>query len=111
MTDREKLIELINNAADLCPNELEVITDHLIANGVTFAKDMDVTGKLISLNDRVPKTGEVVLAYSRGYGYEKVKWLGFGWASMLPKNVKVSIAYGQFCFPFWMPLPEPPKEG
>lgn len=32
---REKLIGLIDEAAELYPSELETITDHLIANGVT----------------------------------------------------------------------------
>lgn len=38
MTDREKLIKLIDEAAELYPSELYAITDHLIANGVTVRK-------------------------------------------------------------------------
>ena len=44
MVDREKLIELIDEAAELYPSELETIADHLIANGVTVT-DNNVGGK------------------------------------------------------------------
>ena len=46
MTDREKLIELMTDLYDGDPLYYGVkahhIADHLIANGVTFAKDTDV---------------------------------------------------------------------
>lgn len=50
MTDREKLIEMINNAADLYPCELEAIANHLIDMGVTFATDTNVGSKWISVD-------------------------------------------------------------
>ena len=36
MTDREKLIDLIDEAAELYHSEREAIADHLLANGVTI---------------------------------------------------------------------------
>ena len=64
MTDREKLIELLLGCDpikerdlddDWHDGELEEIADHLLANGVTFAKDMDVPSKWISMAERKPE--------------------------------------------------------
>ena len=52
MTDREKLIELMTDLYGGDPLHYGVkahhIADHLISNGVTFAKDTDVPSKWIS---------------------------------------------------------------
>lgn len=54
MTDREKLIELIQEFADgtyssngtiVDGTDVDAVVDHLIANGVTFAKDTNVPSK------------------------------------------------------------------
>ena len=54
MTDRERLIKLLFSAdipwlikrrTRKGTTTVEDIADHLLANGVTFAKDMDVPGK------------------------------------------------------------------
>lgn len=56
MTDREKLIELLN--VDIYPHEAkspaEVVADYLLDNGVTFAKDTNVPS-WIPVSERLPE--------------------------------------------------------
>ena len=53
-SDREKLIELIETSRitqsenGVCINGSGYMADYLLKNGVTFAKDTDVPGKLVS---------------------------------------------------------------
>ena len=78
MTDREKLIELLVDVPvnyELCMRIMghcptietpcyECLADYLLANGVTFAKDIDVPSKWISVGDEKPKRrGEYFVAY------------------------------------------------
>ena len=116
MTDREKLIELIGSTKygndsligkNFQRGFIEKIAVHLIANGVTFAKDTDVPSKWICA-DHPPENwkGEGgyltnFYVYTPEYGVDignymrpANKWLCMG----IPCNVT-----------HWMPLPEPPK--
>ena len=43
MTEREKLLDLIDEVAELHHSEREAIADHLLANGVTVQKWIPVT--------------------------------------------------------------------
>lgn len=77
MTDKEKLIDLINEIQDsgivtVCsenstgvyrpPNEF--LANHLLANGVTFATDTNDGSKWISVEDDKPKhRGEYFVSY------------------------------------------------
>lgn len=116
---REKLVEMINSAADLCPVEREVIADHLIDQGVTFAKDTDVPNKWISVKDEKPKC--------RGHYFIAFKFKGwdmhfFGeamWHDDIPDNGYVkgdhfsNEGVGGMYVTHWMKipkLPETPKE-
>ena len=80
MTNREKLIELLlsGDKTVQCEHSREVncdgmkcafcerveIADHLLAHGVTFAKDTDVPSKWISVEDDKPKRrGEYFVSY------------------------------------------------
>lgn len=123
MTDREKLIELLDQCdrcnAEYCNQcefgkdidgcvlrQKEIIADTLLANGVTFAADTNDGGKWIKA-DQPPEDwkGEGgyltnYYVYTPEYGvdignYMKPadKWLCMG----IPCNVT-----------HWMPLPEPP---
>ena len=73
MTDREKLIELLGDYFDIGDCTPEDIADHLIANGVTFAKDTDVHSKWISVEEKLPKdiANKVLVRCKNGY-------IGFG---------------------------------
>ncbi len=72
MTDREKqrekLIELMRYGMDknfMLKFEAEIIADHLIANGVTFATDTNDGGKWISVKDRLPNVDTNKSGYER----------------------------------------------
>lgn len=118
MTDREKLIELLIKdpcyfefgSCGTCTYHKEPacfpprMADHLLAHGVTFAKDTDVPSKWISVEDGLPENGVWVLAY------QDVGWTGVaqieedGWHWYTQDLIKISDPT------HWMPLPEPPKE-
>lgn len=96
MTDREKMIELLN--VEIYPHEAkspaEVVADYLLDNGVTVQRWIPVT-------ERLPEDGEQVLActkngraFSAHYDHFWGKW-------SVSHTVKIT---------HWMPLPEPPKE-
>lgn len=126
MTDREKLVELLNEAGQRCGDiecydgeECEYageingcmafIADHLIANGVTFATDNNDGGKWIPVTERLPGTEKVLITNGdivmRGYRRPDGVWkygteLNAEWENISSWPVT-----------HWMPLPEPPKEG
>lgn len=56
MTDRERLLDILSKL--IFPHELvdplEAVADYLLDNGVTFAKDIDVPSKWISVEDWLP---------------------------------------------------------
>ena len=99
---REKLIELIDEAAELYPSELESIADHLIANGVTVQQWIPVAEQLPNKNDDVLcSRGNHIGAMMDVYTYiEDHYW---------------EDSYGYLCreedegITHWMHLPEPPK--
>ena len=107
MTDREKLIELLkdtrNNAA-WHHWGYEESADHLIANGVTFAKDNNVLDKWIPVTERLPNYNTFVIVFAEGIVGEAVLddanyWY---WAGTDEYASKIKVTH-------WMPLPEPPK--
>jgi hypothetical protein len=113
---REKLIDVLSMAHDAYYSKfdasktyLDVMADHLIANGVTFATDNNVGDKWIPVSERLPENMDdrvLVLLPTKSYDYpignqhidtdryrgEYRKWVRYG--------DKVT---------HWMPLPEPPK--
>lgn len=106
---RDKLIELLRAGQKkffLLDFEAKALADYLISHGVTFADVSDNNvGKWISVSERFPKNGEIVLCKA-SYGMEVLQWdrnanlwLGF------------SDAHAKWRITHWMPLPEPPKEG
>ena len=101
MTDREKLIELLN--VEIYPHEAkspaEVVADYLLDNGVTVQRWIPVTERLPNICEPVLVCfdfmgGKAVRASDR-YGKNGVLWSG------IPSNTNVT---------HWMPIPEPPKE-
>ena len=136
MIDKEKLIELLNgfstpvtlNGEKLMdwnipmPGLRKAIADHLLTNGVTFAKDTNVPS-WIPVSERLPgKNGDYLVFKGSSYG---------GWCEVVGfakdgsevdeydlggcENVwyDYDSEYGYIAFDsvtHWMPLPEPPKE-
>lgn len=72
MTDREKLVMLLNEAHDEYYKSFDptrdfygMVADHLIANGVTFETDTNVGSKWIRVEDRLPDPCVSVLTLRR----------------------------------------------
>ena len=102
MTDREKLIDIIEYYADFLDwDRKEDMVDSIMEKG--FATDNNVGDKMtptwIPVTERLPEENTAVLAYrksgfnveSRGHKY----WDNDGFSTW-------SVTH-------WMPLPEPPK--
>ena len=126
---REKLIELLEQQDDVCvkgklcsecdyENLYKCYTytkaDHLIANGVTFAKDNNAPSKWIPVTERLPEYKTKVLTRSKmgtngHFFYIAELWFldnRLAWVSnedIEPLDI-AEITH-------WMPLPEPPEEG
>ena len=102
MDIREKLLDLIIDAKRTDPETgsfAEYLADHLIANGVTVQE-------WISVKDRLPEHGDVVLCFMKFGGQRILQWdnvsswwLGYGHGDDWKKADVTN----------WMPLPERPK--
>ena len=103
MDIREKLVDLIFDSLcrhiDKSCKLAENIADHLISNGVTVRE-------WISVDDRLPEHGDVVLCFMKFGGQRLLLWdgvsswwLGYGHGDDWQKADVTN----------WMPLPEPPK--
>jgi hypothetical protein len=120
MTDREKLIELIYESDLVCNKTLceecdylcsnrcksSMTADHLLANGVTFAKDTNVPS-WIPVSERLPEEWKEVLVLSEFVCCETAVYLG------IPGKWRVTWNHNMLeenSITHWMPLPEPPKE-
>ena len=111
MTDREKLIELIDDFVyniDVkrwySEEHDEGLADHLIAHGVTFAKDNNVLDKWIPVTERLPNYNTFVIVFAEGIVGEAVLddanyWY---WAGTDEYASKIKVTH-------WMHLPQPPK--
>ena len=95
MTDRERLLEILN--VPIYPHEnvdpVEAVADYLLDNGVTFQQWIPVT-------ERLPERGQEVIAFSGGYLKPTVFSYHF-WSEEF--NSWTGITH-------WMPMPEMPKE-
>lgn len=108
MDNREKLVELLDIGLDKIdrgslPCAVEMLADHLIANGVVVQRWIPVTERL---PERTLPPKDVLVYHDLGcgmfvdrawYSYDKKRW-----CSVLGMKLKVT---------HWVPLPEPPKEG
>ena len=104
---REKLLKLLDNSFKAQQEKYTFLTaqytvEDLIDNGVTFAEDINVPAKWISVEDRLPEVGQEVLAIKNDRGYCVVMYSdtykGF-FGGQFPVN---GVTH-------WMPLQEPPK--
>lgn len=107
---REKLIDLLYEAEGLVNNELptiEMVADHLIANGVTLATDTNAGSKWIPVSERLPKEFISVLVHIPEMNpcppVMEAYRIGDGWVTKM-------AAFDINCATHWMPLPEPPAE-
>ena len=105
MTDREKLIKLLRPwlaHLSLCA------ADDLLANGVTFAKDINVPSRWMPVAERMPfaEYGESddVLAITELGVMRTLYFDGGNWCFQNGECCPHKVTH-------WMPLPEPPKEG
>lgn len=110
MTDREKLIKLIQTSpADIMGNHgIGNMADHLLANGVTIADKTAVVEKpqWIPVTERLPERFVAVLLWD---AVDRDVFTG-----ELDGDDDWFIARfegEQFTTTHWMPLPEPPREG
>jgi hypothetical protein len=113
MTDKEKLIELLNEAHDAfyanfdpMKSYMGSLADCLIANGFRLERKKatsDKTSEWISVEDRLPSRNERILVWCESKTIKKhitaCTYMGDGKFS---RHVR--------CVTHWMPLPEPPKE-
>lgn len=64
MTDKEKLVAIIQTAVGGCTAYWAgLIADHLIANGVGFVTDKNVGGKWIPSSEKLPENSVSVIGY------------------------------------------------
>ena len=121
MTDREKLIEFVEDARQkdfvnchrhpVCKHcaygdrpscHAALIADHLIANGVTLVPNTNVGNKWIPVTERLPTCGErVLVSVYNGAVFEVHLSIIHRW-----------VRYDCFWIDgvtHWMPLPKPPE--
>ena len=114
----KELREVYENEYPAASGDFDEYASHDVPNVLRNMKAADVqpVNRWINVNERLPKTGECVLAYVainknlKGFGECKpeirIGWLDDGgkWALQF-SNINYSEV---LC---WMPLPEPPKDG
>ena len=111
MNVREKMVELLREAPynifgnklgncyfDSC---LELIADHLIANGVTVQE-------WIPVKDMMPEVGGYVVCIAKRNPFSRFMPMAAriernGWVNPITEQYISEVTH-------WMPLPEPPKE-
>lgn len=123
MTDRKKLIELLEDAhrefyKKFDPNGdyFGTMADHLVANGVTFAKDTDGPGKWeLDLSCLTPRERTAIQMYYEDavsltdvaveleLNYNRAAYVLDKAKRKLFKNIRITNRRKR-------PLPEPPKE-
>ena len=99
MDVREKLVDLLTGHSIDTQQDVEYVADHLIANGVTVQE-------WISVDERLPEHGDVVLCFMKFGGQRLLlwdgvssRWLGYGLGDDWKKTDVAN----------WMPMPQPPK--
>lgn len=111
MSDREKLIEILRYGMDkyfLLKFEAEIFADLLIANGVTFAKDINVPSKWISVKDALPEESNTYIAAAIDGHTTRVTFVKW---QKRNKMWELTGARSYWKITHWKPLPEPPKAG
>ena len=110
---RDKLIELLCAFDGIYPSKCsfptgdckpcEKLADFLIAHGITFATDNNVTYKWIPVSERLPeRTGRYLVHHKGGFIAERYFY------EEAPERF---VPYLNEPITHWMPLPKAPKEG
>ena len=105
MDVREKLMRLLSNTLLRCKTT-EEIADYLIDNGITLEKATNAPTKWISVEERLPEPGTMVLVYSRlgcTYFSHRLHYHIEGRPFAIEDSGGWEVTH-------WMPWPEPPKE-
>ena len=102
MTERETLIELLDEGLDRINRGtldfmLEILADHLLANGVVVREWIPVT-------ERLPEDGEICICFD-----SRIMAI-LQWDERADRWLDFRRAYPKTSVTHWMPLPEPPKE-
>lgn len=92
---------------ELCKKERKLFKAAADMLEADVAKDMNVPSKWISVKDRLPKPGVVVLVHSK-LGCTYFSHRLYNYAEGKPFSIEYS---GGWEVTHWMPLPEAPKEG
>ena len=101
---KEKLVELLDDSSVIFqPETVEYLADRLIANGVTFAEDIKVPTKWISVEERLPKSEGSYLVYRKdAMGQMYVDITGYYYGDLWTHIWRNEVTH-------WMSMPEPPK--
>ena len=103
-----------NSDCKACPYDSVGITiveclDALVGDAFAYIKQLEArVPKWISVKDRMPEIGTVVLGYAKqnpfsAYDVMRVRNLGNGFEMIRYHEYASSVTH-------WMPMPEPPKE-
>lgn len=110
MTNREKLVELINHVCEhhienlLQPGGAEALADHLLANGLTVHE-------WISTKDRLPeKDVEVLVCDRHNSVFIAAVCESESFSTGLSWIDQTGYLIGNLGIVSWQPLPEPTKE-
>ena len=108
---REKLIDILTSFYGVDPIyfgvEAQQLADHLIANGVTFAKDNNVPSKWIPVTERLPEKRDDVLLCRKWWN--EIRNPQMGWYNYVSRSWFDLSNREIHNVTHWMPLPEPPK--
>ena len=109
MTDSEKLLDvLMDELPDKHPWEGEIrkLRDRLIANGVTFDKDINVPTKWISVKDRLPEESGMYIVTANDGHAQRVSFVLWQKKNRM-WNLTGARSYWRITH--WQPMPQPPK--
>jgi hypothetical protein len=111
MTDREKLVELLDIIIQPGQKTLGEIADHLIANGVTVREPQ--MPKWISVEDRMADEEKIALVFGRGEVSKGtlIEYLPRVHVAFTRNGEWILYDSGELVHAtHWMPLPESPEE-
>lgn len=114
MTDREKLIKLLDEAhdayyakCDFSKGYMATLADYLLANGVTFAADTNDGCKWISVEERLPPESQMYIVAANDGRFRRVTFVKW---QKRNRMWELAGARSYWKITHWMPLPTPPLD-